>query len=172
MHNVCFVLLPVNSIGIYNTSPEHHAKSTWNKLEFRPLEGIVAAISPFNFTAIGSNLCAAPAQMGNTVVWKPSHTAILSNYYMFELFREAGLPDGVIQFLPSQGQVFGENVFSNPNFSALHFTGGTKTFQHLYRTIASNIDKYKTIPRIVAETGGKNFHVSFLFVWLTLLGHA
>jgi 1-pyrroline-5-carboxylate dehydrogenase len=137
-------------------------------MEYRPLEGFVAAISPFNFTAIGSNLSCAPAQMGNVVLWKPSHTAILSNYYIFEVLREAGLPDGVIQFLPSQGAVFGATTFSSPHFTALHFTGGTKTFQGLYRTIATNIDKYKTIPRIVAETGGKNFHVILFHIFSNL----
>lgn len=143
---------------IYEQQPPRNAPYVWNRLEHRPLEGFVLAVSPFNFTAIGGNLCSAPALMGNVVLWKPSETAMYSNYIVYEILREAGLPDGVIQFLPADGPTVGNCVTKHPDFAALHFTGSTKTFKHLWSQIAQNIDTYKSFPRIVGETGGKNFH--------------
>lgn len=138
---------------------EHHADRTWNRLEYRALEGFVSAISPFNFTAIGSNLASCPAQMGNVVLWKPSREALLSNWTIFQILREAGLPDGVIQFLPCDPEVYSKVTFNSPHLSGLHFTGSTGTFNKLWSNIGQNIDLYKTYPRIVGETGGKNFHL-------------
>ncbi|CAK9249823.1 unnamed protein product [Sphagnum jensenii] len=128
-----------------------------NSLEYRPLEGFVVAITPFNFTAIGGNLAAAPAMLGNTVVWKPSDTQVLSAYYTMKLFQEAGLPPGVINFVPADGPEFGETILSHPDLAGVHFTGSTGTFQQIWQTIGKNIDKYKTFPRLVGETGGKDF---------------
>lgn len=144
---------------LLGTQQEHHTQHTWNRLEYRGLEGFVAAISPFNFTAIGANLCAAPAQMGNVVLWKPSSEAVLSNYVMFQVMREAGLPDGVIQFLPCDHNAFNKAVFSSPHLAGLHFTGSTGTFNKLWKQIGDNLDTYRAYPRIVGETGGKNFHL-------------
>ena len=139
---------------------DHHSTGTWNRVEYRPLEGFVAAISPFNFTAIGGNLACAPAQMGNVILWKPSETALLSNYILYQVLEEAGLPKGVIQFVPTKvPQVFGDAALASPYFTGLHFTGSTKTFNFLYNEISRNLPNYKTIPRIVGETGGKNFHL-------------
>jgi 1-pyrroline-5-carboxylate dehydrogenase len=143
---------------VLSHQPEHNSANVWNRQEYRPLEGFVAAVSPFNFTAIGVNLAAAPAQMGNVVLWKPSETAVLSNYISFKALQEAGLPDGVIQFLPAKGPVFGDAVTNSPDLSGLHFTGSTPTFNHLWKQIASNLENYKVFPRIVGETGGKNYH--------------
>lgn len=140
------------------TQPEHHATGVWNRLEYRALEGFVACISPFNFTAIASNLCSAPAQMGNVCVWKPSEASALSNYYIFKTLQEAGLPDGVIQFVPSVGPLFGDVTLNHAELAGLHFTGSTPTFNHLWGKIGNNLHKYRALPRIVGETGGKNFH--------------
>jgi 1-pyrroline-5-carboxylate dehydrogenase len=128
-----------------------------NRLEYRPLEGFIVAITPFNFTAIGGNLAAAPAMLGNTVVWKPSDTQVLSAYYTMKLFQEAGLPPGVINFVPADGPEFGETILSHPDLAGVHFTGSTGTFQQIWQTVGKNIDKYRTFPRLVGETGGKDF---------------
>ncbi len=141
---------------IYQQQP-NSAPGIWNQLEFRPLEGFVFAITPFNFTSIAANLCAAPAMLGNTVVWKPAETQIFSAIVIMELFREAGLPDGVINLIYTDGPVAGEIIFEHPDFAGLHFTGSTGVFQYLWKTIGQNISKYKTYPRIVGETGGKDF---------------
>jgi len=141
---------------IYAQQPESSA-GIWNRLDYRPLEGFVFAITPFNFTAIAGNLPAAPALMGNTVVWKPADTQIYSAHVLMEVFQEAGVPDGVINLVYVDGPEAGEVVFQHPDFSALHFTGSTGVFQHLWKTIGENIHKYKTYPRIVGETGGKDF---------------
>ncbi|KAJ3092936.1 1-pyrroline-5-carboxylate dehydrogenase [Quaeritorhiza haematococci] len=143
---------------IYAQQPPRNAKFNWNRLEYRPLEGFVTAISPFNFTAIGGNLCSAPALMGNVVLWKPSDSAIYSNYLIMEILKEAGLPDGVIQFLPSSPDVFVKETFSHPEFAGLHFTGSTSVFKKLWQDISNNLDTYHGYPRIVGETGGKNMH--------------
>lgn len=143
---------------LYEQQPLRNAPGVWNRAQYRALEGFVYAVTPFNFTAIAGNLTAAPALVGNSVVWKPSENAVLSNYKVLEAFEEAGVPDGVINFVPGDAQQVTEAVLSNPEFAALHFTGSTKVFQDLYQQIASNLPKYKSYPRIVGETGGKNFH--------------
>lgn len=144
---------------IYAEQPES-APGIWNRLEYRPLEGFIFAITPFNFTSIAANLCAAPAMMGNVVVWKPADSQIYSAQVIMELFKEAGLPDGVINIVYCDGPEAGEVVFNQPDFAGLHFTGSTAVFKHLWKTIGTNIDKYKTYPRIVGETGGKDFIIA------------
>ena len=134
--------------------------NTWNRTEQRPLEGFIFAITPFNFTAIAGNLPAAPAMMGNTVVWKPAETQIFAANVVMEIFREAGLPDGVINLVYVDGPEAGDVVFKHPDFAGLHFTGSTGVFQHLWKTIGENIAMYKSYPRIVGETGGKDFVVA------------
>jgi len=129
----------------------------WNRVDYRPLEGFVFAVSPFNFTAIGGNLPTAPALMGNTVLWKPASTSVLSNYYVMKLLQAAGLPDGVINFLPGKASKVGDPVLAHPDFAGIHFTGSTPVFQDMWKTIAENIPSYRSYPRIVGETGGKNF---------------
>ncbi|MFT4148447.1 MAG: L-glutamate gamma-semialdehyde dehydrogenase [Micrococcaceae bacterium] len=129
----------------------------WNRLDYRPLDGFVYAISPFNFTAIGGNLPTAPALMGNTVIWKPSPTQQLSAHITMEILEEAGLPDGVINMLPGHGIEVSEVVLPDPDLAGVHFTGSTKTFQMLWKEIGGNIDRYRSYPRIVGETGGKDF---------------
>jgi 1-pyrroline-5-carboxylate dehydrogenase len=143
---------------IYDVQPPLNSPQVWNRMKYRELEGFVVAISPFNFCAIGTNLSAAPALMGNTVLWKPSSTSILSNYRTYEVLLEAGLPQGVISFLPSDGKVIGAAI-DHPMFAGLHFTGSTATFNTLWSQIGSNLPKYRSYPRIVGETGGKNFHL-------------
>ncbi|RME96222.1 MAG: L-glutamate gamma-semialdehyde dehydrogenase [Bacteroidetes bacterium] len=141
---------------IYQQQPES-AKNVWNRLEYRALEGFVFAITPFNFTAISGNLPAAPAMMGNVVVWKPAETQIFAARLVMEIFHEAGLPKGIINLIYVDGPVAGDIVFSHPDFAGLHFTGSTKVFQHLWSVIGKNISKYRSYPRIVGETGGKDF---------------
>ena len=139
---------------------EHQPESTpgiWNYVEYRPLEGFVFAVTPFNFTSIAGNLPTSPALMGNTVVWKPAETAIYAAYWLMQLFREAGLPDGVINMVVGSGGQLGEPAMSHPDLGGVHFTGSTKVFQGMWRTVGSNIAKYKSYPRIVGETGGKDF---------------
>ncbi|CAG8628049.1 2236_t:CDS:10 [Ambispora leptoticha] len=144
---------------IYQQQPPVNAPGVWNRLEYRPLEGFVYAIAPFNFTAIGGNLPSAPALMGNVVLLKPSPSAVLSNWIVLEILREAGLPDGVIQFIPGPAAEITEQILKSPDFASLHFTGSTQIFKKLWKDIGNNIDIYKSYPRIVGETGGKNFHV-------------
>ena len=132
----------------------------WNRLEYRPLEGFVVAITPFNFTAIAGNLPAAPALMGNTVVWKPANTQVYSAHVLMNLFRMAGLPAGVINLVTVDGPELGDVVFSHKDFAGLHFTGSTGVFRNLWKTISNNLDRYKSYPRIVGETGGKDFIVA------------
>ena len=132
----------------------------WNRLEYRPLEGFVFAITPFNFTAIAGNLPAAPAMVGNVVVWKPSYTQVYSAQVIMEIFKEAGLPDGVINLIYVDGPVAGDVVFNHKHFAGLHFTGSTGVFQNLWKTIGQNIQSYVSYPRIVGETGGKDFVIA------------
>lgn len=132
-------------------------KGVWNRLEQRPLEGFVFAITPFNFTAIAGNLCAAPAMMGNVVVWKPAPTQLYAANVIMQVFNEAGVPPGVINMISVDGPVAGDIIFSHPDFAGLHFTGSTHVFQHLWKTIGNNINLYRSYPRIVGETGGKDF---------------
>jgi 1-pyrroline-5-carboxylate dehydrogenase len=144
---------------IYAMQPEHHNEHVWNYVEYRPLEGFVFALTPFNFTSIGGNLPTAPAIMGNVVVWKPASTAVLSNYYIMRLLKEAGLPDGVINFVPGDGAQVGDPVIDSKHFTGVHFTGSPSTFNALWLRIAENVKKhtYRVYPRIVGETGGKDF---------------
>ena len=144
---------------IYMEQPES-APGIWNRLEYRPLEGFVFAITPFNFTAIAGNLPAAPTLLGNTVIWKPSYTQVYSAQVIMEVFKEAGLPDGVINLIFVDGPVAGDVVFKHKDFAGLHFTGSTGVFKHLWKTIGENIDLYRSYPRIVGETGGKDFVVA------------
>jgi 1-pyrroline-5-carboxylate dehydrogenase len=141
---------------IYHEQPES-SSGVWNRMDHRPLEGFVYAITPFNFTAIGGNLPTSPALMGNAVVWKPSATAMLSNWYFYKLLEEAGLPPGVINFLPGESIAVSDTLLASPQFAGIHFTGSTPVFQSLWQTIASNLDRYASYPRIVGETGGKDF---------------
>ncbi|MDO9547859.1 MAG: L-glutamate gamma-semialdehyde dehydrogenase [Candidatus Marinimicrobia bacterium] len=129
----------------------------WNRLEQRALEGFIFAVTPFNFTSIAGNLPTAPAIMGNTVLWKPASSAVFSAYYLMKLFEDAGLPAGVINFIPGSGRAVGPNVLSHPKLAGIHFTGSTAVFQSMWKTIGENIAAYKTYPRIVGETGGKDF---------------
>jgi 1-pyrroline-5-carboxylate dehydrogenase len=141
---------------IYGEQPDS-GDLVWNRLEQRPLEGFVFALTPFNFTAIAGNLPSAPALMGNTVVWKASDTQIYAARIIMEIFMEAGLPDGVINLIFVRGPVAGKVIFSHPDFAGIHFTGSTAVFQNIWKEIGNNISKYKSYPRIVGETGGKNF---------------
>jgi len=141
---------------IYKQQPES-APGMWNRVEHRPLEGFVFALTPFNFTSIAGNLPSAPAMMGNTVVWKASKTQIYSAKVLMDLFREAGVPDGVINLVFVSGPDAGDVVFNHPDFAGFHFTGSTGVFQNIWKTVGENIHKYKTYPRIVGETGGKDF---------------
>ena len=141
---------------IYKEQPES-SPGIWNRLEYRPLEGFVFAITPFNFTAIAANLCAAPAMMGNVVVWKPADSQIYSAQVIMELFKAAGLPEGVVNMITVDGPVAGDVIFKHKAFAGLHFTGSTGVFRHLWKEIGSNLEKYKSYPRIVGETGGKDF---------------
>jgi 1-pyrroline-5-carboxylate dehydrogenase len=144
---------------IYQEQPES-LPGMWNRLEYRPLEGFVFAVTPFNFTSIAANLCAAPAMMGNVVVWKPAETQVYSAQVIMELFKEAGLPDGVINMITVDGPTAGDIIFSHKEFAGLHFTGSTAVFRSLWKTIGSNLEKYRSYPRIVGETGGKDFVVA------------
>lgn len=141
---------------IYSEQPES-LPGMWNRMEYRPLEGFTFAITPFNFTSIAANLPSSMAMMGNTVVWKVAYSQVYSAQIIMELFKEAGLPDGVINLIIVDGPVAGDIVFKHPDFSGLHFTGSTAVFKHLWKEIGMNIDRYKTYPRIVGETGGKDF---------------
>ena len=143
-----------------------------NHLEYRPLEGFVFAITPFNFTSIAGNLPSAPALMGNVALWKPASSAVLPCYYIMKMLEEAGLPAGVINFIPGSGGNVGNPVLSNSNLAGVHFTGSTATFHHIWKTIGNNIDKYKTYPRIVGETGGKDFCLAHESVGLDELSTA
>jgi 1-pyrroline-5-carboxylate dehydrogenase len=144
---------------IYAQQPES-SEGVWNRLEYRPLEGFVFAITPFNFTAIAGNLPASAALMGNVVIWKPSPQQIFSANILMKILKEAGLPDGVINLIYTDGPMTGEIVFKHPQFAGVHFTGSTKVFQHIWTTIGANIHLYKSYPRIVGETGGKDFIVA------------
>jgi 1-pyrroline-5-carboxylate dehydrogenase len=152
-YNVEFMLRiyaeqPVSSPGV------------WNRMEYRPLEGFVFAVSPFNFTAIGGNLSGSPALMGNTVVWKPASTAALSAHYTLQILREAGLPDGVINVVYGSGATIGDAALASPELAGIHFTGSTPVFQSMWKTVGDTIARYRNYPRIVGETGGKDFIVA------------
>jgi 1-pyrroline-5-carboxylate dehydrogenase len=144
---------------IYEEQPLS-SPGVWNRMEYRPLEGFVFAVSPFNFTAIGGNLTSAPALMGNTVIWKPASTAMLSAYYVMRLLEEAGLPPGVINLVYGRGGAIGDTALASEHLAGVHFTGSTAVFQGMWKTIGDNIARYRGYPRIVGETGGKDFIVA------------
>ncbi|MDR1743094.1 MAG: L-glutamate gamma-semialdehyde dehydrogenase [Dysgonamonadaceae bacterium] len=147
VHNMC---------DLYAMQP-HSSAGVWNRTVWRPLEGFVFALTPFNFTSIAGNLGGAPALMGNTVVWKPSRTAVYSAWLIMKVLKEAGLPDGVINLVYANGSETADVVFNHPQFAGLHFTGSTEVFNGMWETIAKNVSKYKSYPRIVGETGGKDY---------------
>ncbi|BAI80537.1 1-pyrroline-5-carboxylate dehydrogenase [Deferribacter desulfuricans SSM1] len=142
---------------IYSDQPPYSPKPTWNYVQHRPLEGFIFAVTPFNFTSIGGNLPTAPAIMGNVVVWKPASTSVYAPYFIMKLLKEAGLPDGVINFIPGPGSTVGNIVLRDPNLAGIHFTGSTEVFQNMWKVVGENIKNYKYYPRIVGETGGKDF---------------
>lgn len=141
---------------IYKDQP-NSTTTNWNRTEYRALEGFIFAVTPFNFTSIASNLPCTPAMAGNVVIWKPSSNSVYSNYIVIKILKEAGLPDGVINFIPGSGSEIGNIVLKDPNLSGIHFTGSTKTFNEIWSKIGENIANYKTYPRIVGETGGKDY---------------
>ena len=146
---------------LYSQQPPENTQYCWNRLEYRPLEGFVLAVSPFNFTAIGGNLAGAPALVGNVVLWKPSSTATYSNYLIHRILLEAGLPPSVIQFVPGPPANVVTTALGHREFAGLHFTGSTKVFRSLWKEIGNNVGQgaYKSYPRVVGETGGKNWHL-------------
>jgi len=144
---------------IYADQPTS-SPGVWNRMEYRPLEGFVLAVSPFNFTAIAGNLTSSAALMGNVVLWKPASTAMLSAYYLMRLWQEAGLPDGVINMLPGSGATIGGAALSSRDLAGIHFTGSTGVFNGMWKTVGDNVDRYRSYPRIVGETGGKDFIVA------------
>ena len=146
-------------VRIYEEQPIS-SPGVWNRLEYRPLEGFVFAISPFNFTAIGANLTSSPALMGDVVLWKPASTAAYSSYWTLKLFEEAGLPPGVVNFIPGSGATVGDAVLASEHLAGVHFTGSTEVFHSIWQTVGQNIGKYRNYPRIVGETGGKDFIVA------------
>ncbi len=141
---------------LYSIQPSS-TKGIWNRMQYRPLEGFVFAVTPFNFTSIAGNLPTSVALMGNVVIWKPASSAVYPAYHLYKCLEEAGLPPGVIQFLPGSGNEIGNIILSNPHFAGIHFTGSTNTFQNMWKIVGNNIHRYKTYPRIVGETGGKDF---------------
>jgi len=145
------------AMQIFKEQPLHSPNGIWNRLEYRALEGFVFAVSPFNFTSIAGNLPTSPALMGNVVIMKPASSAVYSGYWLMKLFMAAGVPDGVINFVPGSGGQVGNPVIDSPHLAGIHFTGSTPTFQTMWKTIGNNISKYKSYPRIVGETGGKDF---------------
>src|SRR5881296_266027 len=141
---------------IYNNQPVN-SPGMWNRIDYRPLEGFVYTVTPFNFTSIGTNLSSAPAQMGNAVIWKPASSTVFSNYHVMKLFEAAGLPPGVINFVPGNASTISDVLLNHRDLAGIHFTGSTEVFQRMWRTVGENIAKYKTYPRLVGETGGKDF---------------
>jgi 1-pyrroline-5-carboxylate dehydrogenase len=141
---------------IYNQQPDNQPLM-WNRLDYRPLEGFVFAVTPFNFVSIAGNLPTSPAIMGNTVVWKPASSVVYTAHFLMKILKEAGLPDGVINMITARGGDVGELILKNPDLAGIHFTGSTSTFQTMWKTVGGNIEKYKSYPRIVGETGGKDF---------------
>ncbi|HDY76245.1 MAG TPA: aldehyde dehydrogenase family protein, partial [Candidatus Marinimicrobia bacterium] len=145
---------------LYEQQPTYSPDGMWNRLEHRSLEGFVFAVTPFNFTSIAGNLPMSPALMGNVVLWKPASSAVYSAHFIMNLFRKAGVPDGVINFIPGSGSTVGPIVMKDENLAGVHFTGSTKVFQSMWSYIGKNIKDYKTYPRIVGETGGKDFCIA------------
>ena len=145
---------------LYSQQPTYSPDGMWNRIEHRPLEGFIFAVTPFNFTSIAGNLPAAPALMGNVSLWKPASSAVYSAYFMMKLFKEAGVPDGVINFLPGSGSIVGPEIIKSPHLAGIHFTGSTSVFQGMWKSIGASIHQYKAYPRIVGETGGKDFCIA------------
>jgi len=143
---------------IYAMQP-YSDDGVWNQAEYRALEGFIYAISPFNFTAIGANLTGTPALMGNTIIWKPAHSSMLSSYYVMKLFQAAGMPPGVVNFIPGDAVAITRDLLSHPDFAGIHFTGSTAVFKSFWKTIGDSMETYRSYPRIVGETGGKDFIV-------------
>ncbi|MBD3189453.1 MAG: L-glutamate gamma-semialdehyde dehydrogenase [Candidatus Heimdallarchaeota archaeon] len=141
---------------IYQQQPES-PPGVWNRMEYRPLDGFIFAVTPFNFASIAGNLPSAPAMMGNVVLWKPASSAIYMAYHIMKVFQKAGVPAGVINFIPGHGSVIGKIVLPHPDLGGIHFTGSTNTFRYMWKTVGENIDQYKQYPRLVGETGGKDF---------------
>jgi 1-pyrroline-5-carboxylate dehydrogenase len=141
---------------IYDNQPLN-APGMWNRIDYRPLEGFIYTVTPFNFTSIGANLSSAPALMGNTVIWKPASSTVFSNYQIFKLFEAAGLPPGVINFVPGNAGPISDALLNHPELAGIHFTGSTEVFQSMWHTVGENVRKYRTYPRLVGETGGKDF---------------
>lgn len=144
---------------IYDHQPIS-APGMWNRIDYRPLEGFVYTVTPFNFTSIGGNLSSSPAIMGNTVIWKPASSTVYSNYFMFKLFESAGLPPGVINFVPGNAAAISDVLLNHPDLAGIHFTGSTEVFQAMWRTVGGQIARYRSYPRLVGETGGKDFIVA------------
>lgn len=147
---------PCYAQRIYADQPGS-APGTWNRVEYRPLEGFIFAVTPFNFVSIAGNLPSSPAMMGNTVLWKPASSVVFSNYIIMRIFMEAGVPEGVINFLPGRGSSIGDPIVDRPELAGIHFTGSTGTLHHMWRRVADNLPSYRGFPRIVGETGGKDF---------------
>ena len=160
------------AMQIYEQQPPISPAGIWNRLEFRPLEGFVFAATPFNFTSIAGNLPSAPAIVGNVALWKPASSAVYSAYYVMKLFQEAGVPDGVINFIPGSGDRLGPVVMGSPDLAGIHFTGSTAVFQNMWQTVGNNIRNYKNYPRIVGETGGKDFIFAHYDIKVEELGTA
>ena len=144
-------------MSLYEIASSRSTPLSWNRVEHRGLEGFIFAVTPFNFTAIAGNLPTAPAMMGNTVVWKPASSAVYPAYFVMKVLEEAGLPPGVINFVPGPGSTVGDLVLKHPDLAGIHFTGSTEVFQNMWKTVGSNIHNYRSYPRIVGETGGKDF---------------
>jgi 1-pyrroline-5-carboxylate dehydrogenase len=142
---------------IYEQQPLHSSRGTWNRMEYRPLEGFILAVTPFNFASIAGNLPSAPALMGNVCLWKPASNAVYMAYRLMQVFQEAGLPDGVINFIPGPGSDIGPVLLGLPELAGVHFTGSTGTFQQIWARVGANIKTYHCYPRLVGETGGKDF---------------
>ena len=144
---------------LYHEQPIN-GPGVWNQLEYRPLEGFVYAVSPFNFTAIGGNLSTAPVLMGGVSIWKPASSAMLSAYYVMRVLEAAGMPPGVINFLPGSAGMITDTLLASPDLAGIHFTGSTEVFQSMWKTVGANIARYQSYPRLVGETGGKDFIVA------------
>ena len=160
------------ALQIFEQQPPYSPYGTWNRMEYRALEGFVFAVTPFNFLSIAGNLPSCPAIMGNVVLWKPASSAVYPAFYLMKLFKEAGLPDGVINFIPGPGSAVGPEVLSSPVLAGIHFTGSTATFKSMWKTVGENIARYRSYPRIVGETGGKDFMIAHRSADLRALGVA
>jgi len=160
------------AMQIFEQQPPYSPSGIWNRMEYRPLEGFVFAVTPFNFLSIAGNLPSAPTIMGNVSIWKPASSAVYPAYFLMQLFREAGVPDGVINFIPGPGREVGPEVMASPSLAGIHFTGSTKTFQSMWKTVGDHIAQYRTYPRIVGETGGKDFIIAHRSADIRTLGVA